>query len=51
MIGWTAFIGASLAAPFLDPPVLWDKFQTGYAYTDPFVGALLGFFITGILAD
>ncbi|KAI1187152.1 major facilitator superfamily transporter [Nemania serpens] len=45
MIGWTAFIGASLAAPFLDPPVLWDKFQTGYAYTDPFVGALL---VTGL---
>ncbi|GAP90502.1 putative major facilitator superfamily transporter [Rosellinia necatrix] len=51
MIGWTVFIGVILAAIFLGPPLFWDEVQTGYAYTGPFVGAILGFFTAGILAD
>ncbi|KAI0904811.1 major facilitator superfamily transporter [Ustulina deusta] len=51
MIGWTVFIGVILAAIFLGPPLFWGEVQTGYAYTGPFVGALLGFFTAGIFAD
>ncbi|KAI1423047.1 major facilitator superfamily transporter [Xylaria sp. FL1777] len=51
MIGWTVFIGVILAAIFLGPPLFWDEVQTGYAYVGPFVGALLGFFTAGIIAD
>ncbi|KAI2635216.1 major facilitator superfamily transporter [Xylaria nigripes] len=51
MIGWTVFIGVILAAIFLGPPLFWGEVQTGYAYTGPFVGALLGFFTAGVLAD
>ncbi|KAI4596241.1 hypothetical protein KJ359_005748 [Pestalotiopsis sp. 9143b] len=51
MIGWTVFIGVVLAAIFLGPPLFWDEVSTGYAYVGPFVGALLGFLIAGILSD
>lgn len=51
MIGWTVFIGVILAAIFLGPPLFWGEVQTGYAYTGPFIGALLGFFTAGIFAD
>jgi MFS family permease len=51
MIGWTVFIGIILAAIFLGPPLFWTETETGYAYTGPFVGALLGFVVAGGLAD
>ncbi|KAI1814748.1 major facilitator superfamily transporter [Poronia punctata] len=51
MIGWTVFIGVILAAIFLGPPLFWDEVQTGYAYTGPFVGALIGFITAGVFAD
>jgi hypothetical protein len=51
MIGWTVFIGVILAAIFLGPPLFWNEVQTGYAYTGPFVGALLGFVTAGAFAD
>jgi hypothetical protein len=51
MIGWTVFIGVILAAIFLGPPLFWGEVETGYAYTGPFVGALLGFFTAGVFAD
>ncbi|KAI0526126.1 major facilitator superfamily transporter [Xylaria bambusicola] len=51
MIGWTVFIGVILAAIFLGPPLFWGEVQTGYAYTGPFLGALLGFFTAGVFAD
>lgn len=51
MIGWTVFIGVVLAAIFLGPPLFWDEVSTGYAYIGPFLGALLGFFIAGVLSD
>lgn len=50
-IGWTVFIGVVLAAIFLGPPLFWDEVSTGYAYVGPFVGALLGFLIAGLLSD
>ena len=51
MIGWTVMIGVVLAAIFLGPPLWFDEVQTGYLYTGPFVGAILGFVISGLLAD
>jgi hypothetical protein len=51
MIGWTVFIGVVLAAIFLGPPLFWDEVSTGYAYVGPFIGAILGFLISGALAD
>ncbi|KAL6716339.1 hypothetical protein ACLMJK_005905 [Lecanora helva] len=51
LIGWTVMIGVVLAAIFLGPPLWFDEVQTGYMYTGPFIGAILGFFLAGILAD
>lgn len=51
MIGWTVFIGIVLASIFLGPPIFWDEVKTGYAYAGAFIGAVLGFFIAGGLAD
>ena len=51
LIGWTVMIGVVLAAIFLGPPLWFTEVQTGYMYTGPFVGAVLGFVSAGILAD
>ncbi|KAI9818152.1 MAG: hypothetical protein M1827_000777 [Pycnora praestabilis] len=51
LIGWTVLIGVVLAAIFLGPPLFFDEVKTGYMYTGPFIGAFLGLFISGLLAD
>lgn len=51
MIGWTVFIGVIIASLFIGPPYLWTEVEAGYAYTGPFIGALGGFVISGLLAD
>ncbi|KAL2046004.1 hypothetical protein N7G274_001451 [Stereocaulon virgatum] len=51
LIGWTVMIGVVLAAIFLGPPLWFSEVQTGYMYTGPFVGAVLGFLLAGLLAD
>ena len=51
LIGWTVMIGVVLAAIFLGPPLWYSEVQTGYMYTGPFVGAVLGFLLAGLLAD
>jgi MFS family permease len=51
MIGWTVFIGVILASIFIGPPYWWNEVKTGYTYVGPFVGALIGFALSGILAD
>jgi len=51
MIGWTVFIGITLASIFIGPPIFWSEVKTGYAYTGAFIGAVLGFLIAGGLAD
>lgn len=51
LIGWTIFIGILVASMFLGPPNYWGEVESGYAYTGPFVGALVGFLIAGALAD
>jgi MFS family permease len=44
-------IGIILAIVMLLPPLGFGEVQTGYMYTGAFIGAVLGFFIAGILAD
>lgn len=51
LIGWTVMIGVVLAAIFLGPPLWFNEVETGYMYTGPFVGALIGFLVSGLLAD
>ncbi|KAL9614753.1 MAG: hypothetical protein Q9167_000744 [Letrouitia subvulpina] len=51
LIGWTVMIGVVLAAIFLGPPLWFNEVETGYMYTGPFVGAIFGFIISGLLAD
>ena len=51
LIGWTVMIGVVLAAIFLGPPLWFTEVTTGYMYTGPFIGALLGFVVAGLLAD
>jgi hypothetical protein len=51
LIAWTVFIGVMLAAIFLGPPLFWSEVETGYAYVGPFLGAVLGFAVSGALSD
>lgn len=51
MIGWTVMIGIVLAAIFLGPPLWFNEVKTGYMYTGPFLGAILGFVVAGLLSD
>lgn len=51
LIGWTVMIGIVLAVIFGGPPLWFDEVKTGYMYTGPFVGAILGFLIAGLLSD
>ncbi|TLS30598.1 hypothetical protein PpBr36_03460 [Pyricularia pennisetigena] len=51
MIGWTVFIGVILGNLFLGPPKWWNEVDTGYAYAGPFIGAIVGFLISGGLSD
>ena len=51
LIGWTVMIGVVLAAIFLGPPLWFDQVVTGYMYTGPFLGAVLGFVLSGVLSD
>ena len=40
-----------MKAIFLGPPLWFDEVHTGYMYTGPFIGAVLGFLLAGLLAD
>lgn len=51
LIGWTVFLGIILGAIMLGPPLFFSEVQTGYMYTGAFVGAIIGFVISGLLAD
>tara|TARA_R110002003_G_scaffold97_12_gene7862 strand:- start:49116 stop:50543 length:1428 start_codon:yes stop_codon:yes gene_type:complete len=51
LIGFTVLIGIVLAAIMLGPPLWFGEVETGYMYTGAFIGALLGFALTGLLAD
>jgi MFS family permease len=51
MIGFTVLIGVTLAAIFLGPPLWFGELETGYMYTGAFIGAILGFLLTGLMSD
>jgi MFS family permease len=51
LIGWTVFIGIVLAAIMLGPPLFFNEVKTGYMYTSAFVGAVVGFVLSGLLSD
>ena len=51
LIGWTVFIGVSMAQFFFGSPYWFGEEETGYTYVSAFIGALLGFAISGALAD
>ncbi|KAL8703284.1 MAG: hypothetical protein Q9201_003525 [Fulgogasparrea decipioides] len=51
LIGWAVMIGVVLAAIFLGPPLWFNEVETGYMYVGPFVGAVVGFIVSGLLAD
>jgi hypothetical protein len=51
LIGFTVLIGIVLAAINLGPPLWFGEVETGYMYTGAFVGALLGFLLTGLISD
>ena len=43
--------GVVLAIIFLGPPLFFDEVATGYMYTGAFIGAILGFIVSGLLSD
>ncbi|KAL1798163.1 hypothetical protein ACET3X_002200 [Alternaria dauci] len=51
LIGFTVLIGVVLAAIMLGPPLWFGEVETGYMYTGAFIGALLGFALTGLISD
>lgn len=51
LIGWTVLIGIVIGALYSGPPNWFNIAETGYLYTGSFLGALLGFLISGLLAD
>jgi hypothetical protein len=51
LIGWTVFLGIVLAAIMLGPPLFFNEVKTGYMYTGAFVGAVVGFLLSGALSD
>ena len=51
LIGWTVFMGIVLAAIMLGPPLFFNEVSTGYMYTGAFVGAVIGFLVSGATSD
>ncbi|KAF2845091.1 MFS transporter-like protein [Plenodomus tracheiphilus IPT5] len=51
LIGFTVLIGIVLAGIMLGPPLWFGEVETGYMYTGAFIGALLGFALTGLISD
>ncbi|KAF8539640.1 MFS general substrate transporter [Trichophaea hybrida] len=51
LIGWTVVIGVVLGIVFMGPPLWFTEVKTGYMYTGAFLGAMLGFLMSGILSD
>ncbi|KAL5114979.1 hypothetical protein ACEQ8H_007152 [Pleosporales sp. CAS-2024a] len=51
LIGFTVLIGVVLAAVMLGPPLWFGEKQTGFMYTGAFIGAVLGFALTGLISD
>ncbi|KAJ5468635.1 hypothetical protein N7475_006387 [Penicillium sp. IBT 31633x] len=51
VIGWAVFVGVVLAIVFLGPPMWFQEDKTGYLYTGPFIGSMVGLVLSGLLSD
>lgn len=51
LIGWTVFIGITLVAILLLPPLFFNDEKAGYMYGAAFIGAIVGFVLCGLLSD
>ncbi|KAL6235168.1 hypothetical protein BDW75DRAFT_230563 [Aspergillus navahoensis] len=51
IIGWTVFIGVTLAAIFMSGPLWFEEDKTGYMYAGAFIGAMVGLVLSGLLSD
>lgn len=51
MIAWTIFMGALVASIFIGFPYFYGEVKAGFGYAGAFVGALIGFVVSGVLAD
>ncbi|KAL3472805.1 major facilitator superfamily domain-containing protein [Aspergillus californicus] len=51
IIGWTVFIGVTLAAIFMSAPLWFEEDKTGYMYAGAFIGAMMGLILSGLLSD
>ena len=51
IIGWTVFIGVTIAAVFFGPPLYFTEVQTGYMYTGAFIGSMVGLVLSALLSD
>ncbi|KAL4961437.1 putative MFS transporter [Aspergillus stella-maris] len=51
IIGWTVFIGVTLAAIFMSGPLWFNEDKTGYMYAGAFIGAMVGLVLSGLLSD
>ena len=51
IIGWTVFVGVTLAAVFLGPPLFFTEVETGNLYTAAFIGSIVGLILSGVLTD
>ncbi|KAL4779094.1 major facilitator superfamily domain-containing protein [Aspergillus varians] len=51
IIGWTVFIGVTLAAIFMSGPLWFEEDKTGYMYAGAFIGAMAGLVLSGLLSD
>lgn len=51
MIGWTVMIGVIMAKVYMGPPYFFDEVKTGNTYWGAFIGAIVGFVISGLLSD
>ncbi|KAL4808548.1 major facilitator superfamily domain-containing protein [Aspergillus unguis] len=51
IIGWTVFIGVTLAAIFMSAPLWFEESKTGFMYGGAFIGAMLGLILSGLLSD
>jgi len=51
MIGWTVMIGVVLGIVFMGPPLWFTETETGYMYAGAFIGAALGFLLSGLFSD
>lgn len=51
LIAWTVMIAVVNSALFIGGPYFWGEVKSGYTYTAPFLGSVVGFIIAGTCSD